>query len=122
LTGGGGLLTLTLTGNMSITAGTLAAGTITTINDPGDWGNAGTFTAGSSTVNLTGNNNTQKLTGSTTFNNLTCNHTGTSTATASGSTLAVSSLMRVQSGTFISSSTFNNVQIDSGKIGRASCR
>jgi hypothetical protein len=114
LTGGGSTTTLTLNGNMSITGGTFAAGTITTINDPGNWGNTATFTAGSSTVNLTGNNNTQTLSGNTTFNNLTCNHTGTGNATASGSTLAVTGLMRVQSGTFISSSTYNNVQIDSG--------
>ena len=114
LTGGGSTTTLTLTGNMGITAGTFAAGTITTINDPGNWANTGTFAGGSSTVNLTGNNNTQTISGNTTFNNLTSNHTGTGNATATGSTLAVSGLMRVQAGTFISSSTFNNVQIDSG--------
>ena len=114
LTGGGSTTTLTLTGNMSIITGTFAAGTITTINAPGNWANSGTFTGGTSTVVLNGNGNTQTLSGNTTFNNLTINHTGAGNVTASGSTLAVSGLLRIQSGTFISSSTLTNVQIDSG--------
>jgi hypothetical protein len=113
LSAGGSLTTLNVAGNFSITAGTFSAGAITA-NVAGNWGNAGTFTAGTSTVVFNGNNNTQTLTGSTTFNNLTSNHTGTGSVTASGSTLTVTGLMRVQAGTFTSSSTFNNVQIDSG--------
>jgi hypothetical protein len=43
----------------------------------GNWGNAGTFTPGASnTVIFNGNNSTQTLTGSTSFTNLTSNHTG----------------------------------------------
>jgi predicted outer membrane repeat protein len=117
LTGGGSTTTLTVGGNFTITAGTFAAGTITTLNDAGNWANGGTFTPGASnTVVFNGNNNTQTLTGTTSFTNLTSNHTGTGTVTASGSSLTVTGLMRVQSGTFTSSSTFNNVQIDSGTI------
>jgi hypothetical protein len=65
-------------------------------------------------VTFNGNNNTQTLAGTTTFNNLTINHTGTGSVTASGSTLTVSVLLHVQAGTFTSSSTFGAVQIDSG--------
>jgi hypothetical protein len=114
LTGGGGFTTLTLNGSMNIAAGTFAAGTITTINVAANWANTGVFTAAGSTVIFNGNNSTQTLTGATTFNNLTSNHTGTGTVTASGSTLTVTGLIRVQTGTFTSSSTFNNVQIDTG--------
>jgi hypothetical protein len=111
LSGAGSTTTLNVN-DLSITAGTFAAGTIATLNVAGNWANAGTFIAGSSTVVFNGNNNTQTLTGSTTFNNLTSNHTGTGGVTASGSTLVVTGLIRIQSGTFTSSSTFNNVQID----------
>jgi len=113
LTGGGSTTTLTVN-DFSITAGTFAPGTITTMNVAGNWANSGTFTSGSSTVVFNGNNNTQTLTGTTSFNNLTSNHTGTGTVTASGSTLTVTGLLRIQAGTFTSSSTFANVQIDSG--------
>jgi fibronectin-binding autotransporter adhesin len=115
LTGSGGTTAIDINGNLTITAGTLVAGTATTITVFGNWTNNGTFTGGSGTVIFDGNNNTQTLTGTTTFNNLTINHTGTGNVTAGGSTLTVSGLARVQGGTFISSSTFNNVQIDSGQ-------
>src|SRR5476651_270892 len=106
---------MTVGGNFGITAGTFAAGTITTLNDAGNWANTGTFTPGASnTVVFNGNNSTQTLTGTTSFNNLTSNHTGTGGVTASGSSLTVTGLMRVQSGTFTSSSSYNNVQIDTG--------
>ena len=85
-----------------------------TLNVAGNWTNNGTLTAGDGTVVFNGANNTQTLAGSTTFNNLTINHTGTGNVTATGSTLAVSNLLRIQAGTFISSSTFKDVQIDSG--------
>ena len=84
------------------------------MNVAGNWANAGTFTAGGSTVVFNGNNSTQTLTGTTSFNNLTINHTGTGGVTAAGSSLTVTGLLRIQAGTFTSSSTFNNVQIDSG--------
>jgi hypothetical protein len=101
--------------NVQIDAGaTMVATAASTINVSGNWSNLGTFTPSTGTVVFNGNNNTQTLSGSTTFNNLTINHTGTGGVTASGSTLAVTSLLEVQGGTFTSSSTFNNVQIDSG--------
>jgi hypothetical protein len=116
LTGGGSMTTLTVGGNFGITSGAFATGaTMTTLNDAGNWANGGTFTPGASnTVVFNGNNSTQTLTGTTSFTNLTSNHTGTGGVTASGSSLTVTGLMHVQAGMFTSSSTFNNVQIDSG--------
>ena len=106
---------LDINGNLTITAGTFAAGTATSVTLFGNWTNTGTFTGGSGTVIFDGVGNTQTLSGSTTFNNLTINHTGAGNVDGSGSTLTVTGLLRVQGGTFISSSTFNNVQIDSGQ-------
>jgi CSLREA domain-containing protein len=106
--------TLDINGNVTLTLGTFAAGTATAITVAGNWANTGTFTSGGGTVTFDGADNTQTLSGNTTFNNLTINHTGTGGVTASGSTLAVTGLLEVQGGTFTSSSTFNNVQIDSG--------
>ncbi|HKB65147.1 MAG TPA: DUF4214 domain-containing protein [Pyrinomonadaceae bacterium] len=106
--------TLDINGNVTLTLGTFAAGTATTITVAGNWANTGTFTSGGGAVTFDGANSTQTLSGNTTFNNLTINHTGTGGVTASGSTLAVTGLLEVQGGTFTSSSTFNNVQIDSG--------
>ncbi|MGH9871612.1 MAG: DUF4214 domain-containing protein [Pyrinomonadaceae bacterium] len=101
--------------NVQIDVGaTMVATAASTINVSGNWTNNGTFTPSTGTVVFNGNNNTQTLAGSTTFNNLTINHTGTGNVTAVGSTLAATGLMLVQGGTFISASTFNNVQIDSG--------
>ena len=102
--------------NVQIDPGaTMVATAASSISIGGNWTNSGTFTPSTGTVVFNGNNNTQTLSGNTTFNNLTINYTGTGTVTAAGSTLAVSGLLRVQEGTFISSSTFNNVQIDSGQ-------
>lgn len=103
--------------NVQIDSGaTMAATAGSTINVSGNWTNNGSFTPSTGTVVFNGNDNTQNLAGSTTFNNLTANHTGTGNVTAVGSTLAATGLMRVQGGTFIvPGSTFNNVQIDSGQ-------
>src|SRR5258706_284594 len=106
--------TLDINGNVTLTLGTFAAGTATTITVAGNWANTGTFTSGGGAVTFDGANSTQTLSGNTTFNNLTINHTGTGGVTASGSKVAVTGLLEVQGGTFTSSSTFNNVQIDSG--------
>jgi CSLREA domain-containing protein len=114
LTGAGSLTTLTLLGSMTITAGTFSAGTITTINVPGNWSNTGTFTAGTSTVILNGVGNVQTLSGTTTFNNLTSNHTGAGNVTSAGSTVNATGLFRVQAGTFnIGNASLTGVQIDS---------
>ncbi|MGH9928491.1 MAG: DUF4214 domain-containing protein [Pyrinomonadaceae bacterium] len=101
--------------DLTITVGVFAAGTATNINVGGNWTNSGgTFSAGSGTVTFNGNGNSQTLSGSNTFNNLTINHTNANSVSASGSNLTVLGLLRVQSGTFTSSSTFANVQIDAG--------
>ncbi len=102
--------------NVQIDSGaTLAATAGSTINVGGNWTNNGTFTPSTGTVIFNGNNTAQTLTGNTTFNNLTINHTGTGFVTATGTTLTVGGLMRTQGGTFtLSGGTFANVQIDSG--------
>jgi hypothetical protein len=79
---------------------------------------AGVFTPGASTYTITGStveyNGTvaQTLPSTfTTYNNLTLNNTAGTTGFAG---LTVQGLLRVQAGTFTSSSTYNNVQIDLG--------
>ncbi len=81
-------------------------------------GIAGAFTPGSGTHTITGStfiyNGTAAQTlpsGFTTYNNLTLNNPAGVTGFAG---LTVQGLLRVQQGTFTSSSTYNNVQIDSG--------
>jgi hypothetical protein len=80
----------------------------------GSWSNSGTFIKNSSTVMLNGTNSTQTLTGATTFNNLTIDHTGTGEVYAAGSTLKVVGLCYVKTGKLISSSDYASVQIDEG--------
>ena len=109
----GSLATLTIAKDFSITQGTFAGGTAT-INVAGNWNNLGTFTANTSTVVFNGNAVAQTISGNTSFNNLTINHIGAGNVDASTSTLAVTGLLRIQQGTFISFGQFNNVQIDSG--------
>jgi len=108
---------LTLSGSVAIASGgTLDAATNNlNMTVGGNWSNSGTYSGGSSTATVTfnGSGNTQTLSGTSTFNNLTVNHSGAGSVTASGSTLTVSALLRVQAGTFTSSSTFKDVQIDS---------
>lgn len=116
LSGVAGTTALDINGNLTITAGTFAAGTATSITVFGNWANTGTFTGGAGTVTFDGVGNTQTLSGTTTFNNLTINHTAPGNVDASGSTLTVTGLLRIQGGTFIvAGNTFNNVQIDSGQ-------
>src|ERR1051326_6974439 len=105
--------TNTVTGNVSVTGGTLDGGS-STLNVGGNWANTATFTGSTSTVLFNGSNSTQTLTGTTTFNSVTVNHSGTGGVTATGSTLTVSSLLEVQAGTFTSSSTYKDIQIDAG--------
>lgn len=67
----GSTTTLTLNGGLTITAGTLSAGTATTINIAADWSNSGTYTSGSSNVVFNGSS-AQTIGGSqvTSFNGL----------------------------------------------------
>src|SRR5574341_328906 len=75
VTVGGSTSTLTVNGNLTITAGTFVAGTATTINAKGNWSNAGTFTPGSGTVFFNGMA-AQAIggTSNTTFSGLTINN------------------------------------------------
>jgi CSLREA domain-containing protein len=89
-----------------------------TLASSGSIGIAGVFTPGTNVYTITGStvifNGTSPQTlpsGFTTYNNLTLNNTAGVTGFAG---LTVNGLVRVQAGTFTSSSTYNNVQIDSG--------
>ncbi|MDH5718353.1 MAG: hypothetical protein OEZ22_12060, partial [Spirochaetia bacterium] len=99
----------TIGGNLTITNGTLNAGT-NAINLAGNWTKAATgtfsFTA-PQTVTLNGTAGTQAITGSTTFNNLTLADTGARTITfPAGGTQTVG-------GTFTADATTNGITIDS---------
>jgi hypothetical protein len=79
---------------------------------------AGTFTPGTNAYTITGSTveyngaSAQTLPAAfTTYNNLTLNNTAGTTGFAG---LTVTGLIEVKAGTFTSSSTYNNVQIDSG--------
>jgi len=80
------------------------AGTFTT-------GAAGSHTVTGSTVEYNGGSAQTMPTGFTTYNNLTLNNTMGVTGFAA---LTVQGLLEVKAGTFTSSTTINNVQIDSG--------
>ncbi|HJT68495.1 MAG TPA: choice-of-anchor Q domain-containing protein [Pyrinomonadaceae bacterium] len=89
-----------------------------TLAGSGSIGIAGVFTPGTNAYTITNStvifNGTSPQTlpsGFTTYNNLTLNNTAGVTGFAG---LTVQGLIRVQAGTFTSSSTYNNVQIDSG--------
>jgi hypothetical protein len=89
-----------------------------TLANSGNIGIAGVFTPGTNAYTITGStvvfNGTSPQTlpsGFTTYNNLTLNNTAGVTGFAG---LTVNQLLRVQAGTFTSSSTYNNVQIDAG--------
>src|SRR5262249_9192830 len=80
----------------------------------GNWTNSAAFTVGSSsTVTLNGAGNTQTISGTNTFRNLTINHTGGGGVTAAGSTLSVTGTVDIQSGAFTSATQYGDVQIDS---------
>jgi CSLREA domain-containing protein len=89
-----------------------------TLASSGSVGIAGVFTPGTNVYTITGSTvifngtSAQVLPSSfTTYNNLTLNNAAGVTGFAG---LTVNGLVRVQAGTFTSSSTYNNVQIDSG--------
>jgi hypothetical protein len=89
-----------------------------TLASSGSVGIAGVFTPGTNAYTITGSTvvyngtSAQTLPSTfTTYNNLTLNNAAGVTGFAG---LTVQSLLRVQAGTFASSSTYNNVQIDSG--------
>jgi hypothetical protein len=104
---------ITVAGTVTLTSGNLSPGS-RSISVGSNWSNSATFTAGSSTVTFNGSNNTQTISGNTTFNNLTINHSGANSVTAAGSTLAVTGLLHVVSGTFTSATQYGDVTIDNG--------
>jgi len=81
----GSTTTLTLNSDLTITAGTLAAGTATAINIAGNWSNSGNYTKASETVTFNGSG--AQITGSqpTIFNNLTVGHANGVTINTTGS-------------------------------------
>src|SRR5207249_6635977 len=98
-------LTATLAGNLTtgdvaLTAGTLAASS-NTINVGGNWTGAATFTANTGTVDFSASGTQTLPTTATTFNNLTIDGSGTKTF---GSATIVSSALTVLSGTTLSTS------------------
>ncbi|HLA10003.1 MAG TPA: hypothetical protein VJ023_05250 [Pyrinomonadaceae bacterium] len=89
-----------------------------TLANTGTIGIAGVFTPGTNVYTITGSTVAYNGTSAqvmpatfTTYNNLTLNNAAGVTGFAG---LIVQTLLRVQAGTFTSSSTYNNVQIDSG--------
>ncbi|HKP36459.1 MAG TPA: choice-of-anchor D domain-containing protein, partial [Pyrinomonadaceae bacterium] len=83
------------------------------INIKDNWTNNANFVANSRTVTFNGANNTQTIAGSTTFRNLTINHTGSGGVTAAGSTLTVTGATTITSGTFTSATQYADVSIAS---------
>ncbi|MFA9391982.1 MAG: hypothetical protein ACERKD_19390 [Prolixibacteraceae bacterium] len=91
---------LTLTGDLSISSGAVLASNNFDLSVAGNWtNNGGTFTPGTSTVNITGVAKTIGGTGSTTFNNLTLGN-GTATTATFGNSETVNGTL-----------TLNNVQL-----------
>jgi hypothetical protein len=92
---------------------TLAATGTSALSVSGNWTNAGTFTANSSTVTFNGNNSTQTISGASTspFNNLTINHTGTGGVTL-GADESVGSALTLTSD--LNASTFTLTQPATG--------
>jgi CSLREA domain-containing protein len=110
VTFGGGSATHQVLGSLSNSGTITSSGLIKVM---GGWSNSGTFTpTGSSTVTFNGSGNTQTISGSTTFANLTINHTAGGSVTAAGSTLAVNGLLDVLAGTFTSATAYADVTID----------
>jgi hypothetical protein len=107
---GGSTTSLSVGGTLTIGAGTLAAGTATTINIAGNWANsagASGFNGGSGTVTFNGAA-AQTISGATTFNNLTINNAAGVTGPAG---LTVTGTLTVQQGTFTSASTYKDIVI-----------
>ena len=100
---------LTIGGGSSLTLSSTAGGNL---NVGGNWANSGTFTPSGRTVTFNGSGATQTISGTNAFADLTISHSGAGTVTAAGSTLSVTGLLDVASGTFTSATAYNNVQID----------
>ncbi len=113
----GGAVTLAINGGVTIGSGTILTIGANNLTVAGNWTNnagASGFTMNSDkTITFNGASTSQTISGSNTFANLTINTSGSpGTVSASGSTLSVTGLLRVQSGTFTSATQYVNVQID----------
>ncbi|MEI8272782.1 MAG: hypothetical protein WCG08_09175, partial [Paludibacter sp.] len=86
---------LAIGGYVNIGLGTTFAGGSYTHNITGNWSNTGTFTGGTSTINLAGAS--QIITGNTTFNNLTFGGSGGKTI-AAGTALTVNGILSIENG------------------------
>ena len=114
LTVGGSTTTLNLNGTLTLTAGTLAAGTASAINVGGNWTNnvgAGGFTPGSGTVTFNSTAAGQTINGSAasqTFNNLTVSKTAQILNTGGSTTqLDLNGNFSLSAGTFTAPATVN---------------
>ncbi|HEX6187526.1 MAG TPA: hypothetical protein VFZ40_05570, partial [Pyrinomonadaceae bacterium] len=113
----GGGLTLPINGGVTIGSGTVLAIGANNLSVAGNWSNnagAAGFTMNSDkTITFNGASTSQTISGNTTFANLTINTSGSpGTVSAAGSTLKVTGLTRIQSGTFTSATQYGDVQID----------
>jgi len=101
----GSTTTLAINGTLTLTAGTLAAGTASNINIAVNWtNNGGAFTPGSGTVTFNSTTAAQAINGSAstqTFNNLTINKSGqTLSVGGSTTTLTLNSDLTITAGGF----------------------
>lgn len=98
------LTSFTINGNILLSAGTFLAGT-GTINAKGNWTiTAGTFTHGSGTVSFNSSTVAQTITGAVTFNNLTMNNTFATGSLTLASPVTVDGTLTMASKNIISSS------------------
>lgn len=105
---------IALGGNLTNGAGTTFSAGSNNISLAGNWSNSGSFDRGTSSVTFNGSGAEQTISGTNTFHNLTINRASGGNVSALGSTLAVTGLARIQSGTFKSATQYNDVQIDNG--------
>lgn len=112
---GGSLSSVNLYNNMTLTTGTLSAGSVGINMNAGNWTNNGaTFTPGTGTVAFTSTTGAQAINGTAatqSFNNLTINKAGqTLSAGGSTTTLNMSGNVSIEAGTFdIGTATAINV-------------
>jgi hypothetical protein len=100
--------TLTVGGNFTLATGATYAGNTNNpvVNLAGNFSNSGTFNSGTGVFSFNSSNNPQTLTGTTTFNNLTINNTGSfggGTVTIN-SNVTVSTLLSLTAGGVITGS------------------
>jgi hypothetical protein len=126
---GGSTTTLTLNGTMTLTAGTLDAGTASAVNIAGNWTNnsgGAAFDAGSSTVVFNGGTS-QTLGGSasTIFNNLAISNAADTTQPnykTVGVAIAVSGTLTINSGNTLDMQSFSGSSFGAGSTNNGKIR